>query len=97
MTKEIVRKGGLLLMDFLEVVADAILMKSSSISKLKRAIESLSNEEWFRELYQDPMYCTAIWYNKDLRNLLIDPMNREELKNDAEKAKQFIELVKKVK
>lgn len=35
------------LVDFLELVSDAILMRPSSYSKLKIAIENLSNEEWF--------------------------------------------------
>lgn len=82
-------------MDFLELVSDAILMRPSSYSKLKIAIENLCNEEWFRDLYKDSKYSTVIWYNKDIKKILLVPTNIEMMKKDAEKAKQFIELVKK--
>jgi hypothetical protein len=52
--------GLILFVEILEIVSDALLMRPSSFSKLKVVIESLSNEEWFRELYEDSRYSTAI-------------------------------------
>jgi hypothetical protein len=79
--------------DFFDLVSGAIVMRPSSYSKLKIAIENLSNEEWFRELYKDSRYTTATWYNKDIKKILLVPSNIEMLKKDKEKAKQFIDLV----
>lgn len=85
----------ILLVEFFELASYAILMRPSSYSKLKTTIEILSNEEWFRELYKDPRYCRAFWYNRDIKKILLDPMNIEMLKTDVEKVKQFVELMKK--
>jgi hypothetical protein len=86
----------ILFVEILEIVSEALLMRPSSFSKLKVAIESLSNEEWFRELYEDSRYSTAIWNNKEIRKILLVPMNIEMIKNDAEKANQFKDLVKSI-
>jgi hypothetical protein len=87
--------GLILFVEILEIVSDALLMRPSSVSKLKVIVESLSNEEWFSELYEDSRYSTAIWNNKEIRKILLVPMNIEMIKNDAEKANQFKDLVKR--
>lgn len=40
--------------DFIHIIPDAIIMRSTSYSKIKMAIENLSSEGWFRELYEEP-------------------------------------------
>lgn len=81
-------------MEFIDIVSGAILMKANSYSKQKMAIESLSCEEWFRELYKDSSYAKVIWYNKEIKKLLVST-NIEMMKRDEVKVNQFIQLVKR--
>lgn len=69
-------------------------MRPNSYSKLKMAIESLCSEKWFREFYKDSKYVEAIWYNKDIKKILLVSTNIEMMKKDENKAKHFIKLVK---
>ncbi|MGM9968716.1 MAG: hypothetical protein ACI383_14600 [Rummeliibacillus sp.] len=82
-------------MDFIQLIADVIvLMKPTSYSKLKMAIEDLSSEEWFRELYADARYTKVIWHNKNIKKVLLTPGNVEIIKKDENKSQEFIKLVK---
>ncbi|CAH0316301.1 hypothetical protein SRABI96_05233 [Peribacillus sp. Bi96] len=82
-------------MDFIQLISDVIiLMKPTSYSKLKMAIENLSSEGWFRELYADARYTKVIWHNNNIKKVLLLPGNVEMIKKDEKKAQEFIELVK---
>ncbi|QOR68033.1 hypothetical protein IM538_07840 [Cytobacillus suaedae] len=70
-------------------------MKPNSHSKLKLAIENLSTEEWFRDLYKNKHYTTRIWNNKDIKKILLNPRNVELIKTNENHTKLFIKLVKK--
>ncbi|MFI8495801.1 hypothetical protein ACIGC1_23365 [Peribacillus butanolivorans] len=52
--------------DFIHIISDAIIMRSTSYSKIKMAIENLSSEGWFRELYEEAQYTKVIWHNRVL-------------------------------
>ncbi|KWW21485.1 hypothetical protein AS888_16650 [Peribacillus simplex] len=75
-------------------MSEIILLKATSSSKLKMAIENLSSEEWFRELYVDARYTHVFWHNNKIIKVLLIPANIEVLKKDEKKAQEFIELVK---
>ncbi|WP_285766910.1 hypothetical protein [Peribacillus sp. SI8-4] len=81
-------------MDLIQIISEIILMKPTSFSKLRMAIENLSSEEWFRKLYVDAQYTHVIWYNKKIKKVLLVPANVEMLKTDEKKAQEFIKLVK---
>ncbi|MCQ9285172.1 hypothetical protein NQ129_25735 [Priestia aryabhattai] len=71
-------------------------MKPTTYSKLKLAIEELTTEEWFRELYKIPSYNTTIWKDKHVKNILLDPQKVKMIKQDQYHAMEFINLVKEL-
>jgi len=71
-------------------------MKPTSYSKLKLAIEELTTEDWFRELYKVPSYNTTIWKDKQIKRILLDPQKIKMIKQDQYHAMEFINLVKEL-
>ncbi|MGG0482470.1 hypothetical protein ABEY65_03645 [Priestia aryabhattai] len=80
--------------EFKDLLSYGILMKPTSYSKLKLAIEELTTEGWFRELYKVPSYNTTIWKDKHVKRLLLDPQKVKMIKQDQYHAMEFINLVK---
>jgi len=80
--------------EFKDLLSYGILMKPTSYSKLKLAIEELTTEEWFRELYKVPSYNTTIWKDKQVKRILLDPQKVKMIKQDQYHAMKFINLVK---
>jgi len=81
---------------FKDLLSYGILMKPTTYSKLKLAIEELTTEEWFRELYKIPSYNTTIWKDKHVKNILLDPQKVKMIKQDQYHAMEFINLVKEL-
>ncbi|MCM3183686.1 hypothetical protein [Priestia megaterium] len=77
-----------------DLLSYGILMKPTSYSKLQLAIEELISEEWFRELYRIPSYNSAVWKDKTIKNILIDPQKVKLIKQHQNYAMEFINLVK---
>jgi len=82
--------------EFKDLLSYGILMKPTSYSKLKLAIEELTSEEWFRELYKIPSYNTTIWKDKQVKNILLNPQKVKMIKQDHYHAMEFINLVKEL-
>ncbi|PFK65066.1 hypothetical protein COJ21_24940 [Priestia megaterium] len=82
--------------EFKDLLSYGILMKPTSYSKLKLAIEGLTSEEWFRELYKVPSYNTTIWKDKQVKKILLDPQKVKMIKKDQYHAMEFINLVKEL-
>ncbi|MGE7308014.1 hypothetical protein ACQKJG_29790 [Priestia megaterium] len=82
--------------EFKDLLSYGILMKPTSYSKLKLAIEELATEKWFRELYKVPSYNTTIWRDKQVKRLLLDSQKVKMIKQDQYHAIEFINLVKKL-
>ncbi|MGG0465129.1 hypothetical protein [Priestia aryabhattai] len=82
--------------EFKDLLSYGILMKPTSYSKLKLAIEELTTEEWFRELYKIPSYNSIIWKDKQVKNILLDPQKVKMIKQDHYYAMEFINLVKEL-
>jgi len=80
--------------EFKNLLSYGILMKPTSYSKLKLAIEELTTEEWFRELYKVPSYNTTIWKDKQVKRILLDPQKIKMIKQDQYHAMEFINLIK---
>jgi len=80
--------------EFKDLLSYGILMKPTSYSKLKLAIEELTTEDWFRELYEAPSYNTTIWKDKQIKRILLDPQKIKMIKQDQYHAMEFINLVK---
>jgi len=80
--------------EFKNLLSYGILMKPTSYSKLKLAIEELTTEEWFRELYKIPSYNTTIWKDKQVKRILLDPQKIKMIKQDQYHAMEFINLIK---
>lgn len=80
--------------EFKDLLSYGILMKPTSYSKLKLAIEELTTEDWFRELYKVPSYNTTIWKEKQIKRILLDPQKIKMIKQDQYHAMEFINLVK---
>lgn len=82
--------------EFKDLLSYGILMKPTSYSKLKLAIEELTTEEWFRELYKVPSYNTTIWKDKQVKRILLDPQKIKIIKQNQYHAIEFINLVKEL-
>ncbi|MGU3397195.1 MULTISPECIES: hypothetical protein [Priestia] len=80
--------------EFKDLLSYGILMKPTSYSKLKLAIEQLTTEEWFKELYKVPSYNTTIWKDKQIKRILLDPQKIKMIKQDQSHAMEFIDLIK---
>ncbi|MBE4906523.1 hypothetical protein IMZ08_00445 [Bacillus luteolus] len=78
-----------------DLIGDAILMKPVSHSKLRLAIENLSTEAWFRDLYKNTQYTNVIWNDKNIKKILLNPRNVELIKTNQYHRNVFIKLVKK--
>ncbi|MEB4861351.1 hypothetical protein ACQKJG_30950 [Priestia megaterium] len=82
--------------EFKDLLSYSILMKPTSYSKLKLAIEELTTEEWFRELCKVPSYNTTIWKDKQIKKILLDPQKTKMIKQDQYHAMEFINLIKEL-
>ncbi|NGY88534.1 hypothetical protein F6Y05_36690 [Bacillus megaterium] len=69
--------------EFKDLLSYSILMRPTSYSKLKLAIEELTSEEWFRDLYKVPSYNTVIWKNKNIKKILLVPKKVEMIKKKS--------------
>ncbi|MGG0419592.1 hypothetical protein ABEY52_26540 [Priestia aryabhattai] len=82
--------------EFKDLLSYGILMKPTSYSKLKLAIEELTTKEWFRELYKVPCYNTTIWKDKQVKRILLDSQKIKMIKQDQYHAMKFVNLVKEL-
>ncbi|MFB8425056.1 hypothetical protein ACFC4S_23855 [Priestia megaterium] len=82
--------------EFKDLLSYSILMRPTSYSKLKLAIEELTSEEWFRDLYKVPSYNTVIWKNKNIKKILLVPKKVEMIKKNQQHSMDFINLVKEL-
>ncbi|MBT2281424.1 hypothetical protein J7E51_26575 [Priestia megaterium] len=82
--------------EFKDLLSYGILMRPTSYSKLKLAIEELTSEEWFRDLYKVPSYNTVIWKNKNIKKILLDPKKVKMIKKNQQHSMDFINLVKEL-
>ncbi|MBW0933542.1 hypothetical protein [Priestia megaterium] len=82
--------------EFKDLLSYGILMRPTSYSKLKLAIERLTSEGWFRDLYKVSSYNTVIWKNKEIRKILLDSQKVKMIKKDQKHSIQFINLVKEL-
>ncbi len=82
--------------EFKDLLSYGILMRPTSYSKLKLAIEELTSEEWFRDLYKVPSYNTVIWKNKKIKEILLDPKRVKIIKKNQQHSMGFINLVKEL-
>jgi len=82
--------------EFKDLLSYGILMRPTSYSKLKLAIEELTSEEWFRDLYKFPSYNTVIWKNKKIKEILLDPKRVKMIKKNQQHSMDFINLVKEL-
>ncbi|WP_394508688.1 hypothetical protein C0132_00470 (plasmid) [Priestia aryabhattai] len=80
--------------EFKDLLSYGILMKPTSYSKLRLAIEELTTEEWFKELYKVPSYNTTIWKDKQIKRILLDSQKIKMIKQDQSHAMEFIDLIK---
>ncbi|MGF9947265.1 hypothetical protein ABEX44_29155 [Priestia megaterium] len=79
--------------EFKDLLSYGILMRPTSYSKLKLAIEELTSEERFRDLYKVPSYNTVIWKNK---KILLDSQKVKKIKKNQQHSMKFINLVKEL-
>ena len=82
--------------EFKDLLSYGILMRPTSYSKLKLAIEGLTSEEWFRDLYKVSSYNTVIWKNKEIRKILLDSQKVKMIKKDQKHSIEFIDLIKEI-
>jgi len=82
--------------EFKDFLSYGILMKPTSYSKFKLAIEELTTEEWFRELYKVPSYNTTIWRDQQVKKILLNPQKVKMIKQDQYHAMEFINLIKEL-
>ncbi|MCY9026724.1 hypothetical protein MOF32_27995 [Priestia megaterium] len=82
--------------EFKDLSSYGILMRPTSYSKLKLAIEELTSEEWFRDLYKVPSYNTVIWKNKKIKKILLDSQKVKKIKKNQQHSMKFINLVKEL-
>jgi hypothetical protein len=82
--------------EFKDLLPYGILMRPTSYSKLKLAIEELTSEEWFRDLYKVPSYNTVIWKNKKIKKILLDSQKVKKIKKNQQHSMKFINLVKEL-
>ena len=82
--------------EFKDLLSYGILMRPTSYSKLKLAIEELTSEKWFRDLYKVPSYNTVIWKNKKIKKILLDSQKVKKIKKNQQHSMKFINLVKEL-
>ncbi|MCY9016764.1 hypothetical protein MOF27_04895 [Priestia megaterium] len=82
--------------EFKDLLSYGILMRPTSYSKLKLAIEELTSEERFRDLYKVPSYNTVIWKNKKIKKILLDSQKVKKIKKNQQHSMKFINLVKEL-
>lgn len=82
--------------EFKDLLSYGILMRPTSYSKLKLAIEELTSEEWFRDLYKVPSYNTVIWKNNKIKKILLDPKRVKMIKKNQQHSMDFINLLKEL-
>ncbi|MGG0418660.1 hypothetical protein ACRPLQ_26305 [Priestia sp. TRN 1309] len=82
--------------EFKDLLSYGILMRPTSYSKLKLAIEELTSEEWFRDLYKVPSYNTVIWKNNKIKKILLDSKRVKMIKKNQQHSMDFINLVKEL-
>jgi len=82
--------------EFKDLLSYGILMRPTSYSKLKLAIEELTSEEWFRDLYKVPAYNSVIWKNKKIKKILLDSQRVKTIKKNQQDSVEFINLIKEL-
>ncbi|HEK9102634.1 hypothetical protein KFD70_21565 [Bacillus pfraonensis] len=76
-----------------DVIADIILFYPRTDAKLKHYIARLSEQEWFRDVYEDTRYTGLIWNNRKIKKLILAPANMKLLTTSKEKQEELIQLI----